>query len=115
MNDVKLKNLIVSSLGADNDDGKITSELLAEVDYDFDKRFEENVLAKIFNTGKVIRYEFDRRLRFAFRSVSIAASVAIILLIISIFLQEGNLSTDSLLGVGDDYSESIVSLLIEGD
>ncbi|MDR2887069.1 MAG: hypothetical protein LBV26_03550 [Bacteroidales bacterium] len=111
MNNVKLKNLIVNSLGKDNDDGKITSELLAEIDYDFDKGFEENVLAKIFNTGKVIRYEFDRRLKFAFRSVSIATAAAVILLMISIFLQEGNLSIDSLLGVGDGYSESMVSLL----
>jgi hypothetical protein len=111
MKDIKFKNLIISSLNEENDNGKITLELLERVDYDFEKSFEKNVLEKIFNRGKIIKYEFDKRLRFAFRSVSIAAAAAVILLLISIFLNEGDLSIDSLLGVGDDYSESIVCLL----
>ena len=111
MKDRNLKNLIINSLGKENDDGKITLELLESVDYDFEKSFEKNVLVKILNRGKIIKYEFDRRLRLAFRSVSITAAAAIILLMLSIFLKEGNLSIDSLLGVEDGYSESIVCLL----
>ena len=112
MKNRKTKNLIINSLGKENDNGKITLELLERVSYDFEKGFEKNVLAKIFDSGKLIRYEFDRRLRFAFKSVSIAAAAAVVLMVISIFLNEGNLSVDSLLGVGDGYSESIVYVLM---
>ena len=112
MKNKEIKSLIINSLGKENDNGKITLELLEKVDYDFKKGFEKNVLAKILDRGKFIRYEFDKRLRFAFKSVSIAAAAAIILMMISIFLNEGNLSVDSLLGVEDGYSESIVYVLM---
>ena len=111
MENTKIKSLIISSLDKENDDGRITLELLVRVDYDFAGNFEKNVIAKILSGGKLIRYEFERRLRFAFRSVSITAAAAIILLMISIFLKDGNLSIDSLLGVEDGYSESIICLL----
>jgi len=111
MKDEKIKNLIVSSLEKENDDGKITLELLKRVDYDFAENFEKNVLTRILNNGKIIRYEFEKHLKFAFKSVSVAAAAAVILLMISIFLKEGSLSIDSLLGVEDGYSESIVYLL----
>ena len=111
MKDMKIKNLIINSLGDDNNGGKVTFELLERVNYDFDNNFVENAIARIINKGKIIQYNFEKQLRFAFKSVSIAASVAIILLATSIFLQAGSLSVDSLLGVEDDYSESIVYLL----
>jgi hypothetical protein len=111
MKNTKIKHLIVNSLGKENDDSKITLELLERVDYDFGKSFEEKIIAKIFSGGKLIKYEFDKRLRLAFRSVSIAAAAAVIFLMVSIFLNEGSLSIDALLGVEDDYSETIVHLL----
>ena len=111
MKDVKIKSLIINSFGKENDDGKITLELLERVDYDFGGNFAKNVLSKIFDKGKLIRYEFDKRLRLAFKSVSIAAAAAVIFMMVSIFLKEGNLSVDSLLGIEDGYSESIVFLL----
>ena len=110
-----IKNLIISSFGKENDEGKITLELLERVDYDFAENFEKNVLAKILSNGKIIRLEFEKRLRFAFKSVSIAAAAAIILIMISMFLTEGNLSVDSLLGIEDGYSESIIYVLLMGN
>jgi len=112
MKNGKIKNLIISSFGKENDEGKITLELLEMIDYDFGINFEKNILGKILDKGKLIRYEFDNRLRVAFKSVSIAAAAAIILIMISIFLNEGNLSVDSLLGIEDGYSESIVYILM---
>jgi hypothetical protein len=107
----KIKKLIINSLGEENDDGKITWELLERIEYDFGGSFAKSVLAKILDKGKLIRYEFDKRLRLAFRSVSVAAAAAIIFMMISIFLKDGELSVDSLLGIEDGYSESIVYLL----
>ena len=115
MENKNIKSLIISSLGKENDDGKITIELLHRVDYDFGENFEKNVLAKIIDKGKLIRLEFDKRLRLAFRSVSIAAAAAIIFMMVSIFLKDGELSFDSLLGIEDGYSESIVYLLTGGE
>lgn len=111
MKNIKTKKLIISSLKEENDDGKITLELLERVNYDFSNDFEKNVIERIFSKSKVIRYDFERHLKFAFKSVSVAASVAIILLAASMFLKDGSLSVDSLLGVEDGYSESIVYLL----
>jgi len=111
MKNRNIKSLIISSLEEENDDGKITLELLERVDFNFGENFVKNVLTKILDTGKLIRYEFDKRLRLAFRSVSIAAAAAIIFMMISIFLKDGELSVDSLLGIEDGYSESIVYLL----
>ena len=111
MENRKTGSLIINSLGEENDDGKITLALLERVDYDFSRNFEKSVLAKIVKTGKLIRHEFDRHLRLAFRSVSIAAAAAIIVMVTSIFIKEGSLSVDSLLGIEDGYSESIVYLL----
>ena len=111
MENRKIKNLIINSLGKENDNSQITLALLERVDYDFREDFEQNVIAKILETGKLIRYEFDRHLRLAFKSVSIAAAVAIIVMMTSIFIKEGSLSVDSLLGIEDGYSESIVYLL----
>ena len=111
MKNRNIKSLIISSLEEENDDGKITLELLERVDFNFGENFVKSVLAKIIDTGKLIRLEFDKRLRLAFRSVSIAAAAAIIFMMISIFLKDGELSVDSLLGIEDGYSESIVYLL----
>ena len=111
MKNIDIKNIIIDSLGKVNDDGKATLKLLHEIDYDFSNDFEDNILTRILNKGKIIQYESYKRLRFAFINVSVAAVGAIILLIISIFIQNGGLSIDSFLGVEDSYSESIVYLL----
>ena len=111
MRDAEIKNLIINSLGEENDNSIITLELLKKVNYDFDSGFEERVLERLSTKAKAIKNELERRLKFAFMNVSIAAAAAIIILVVSIFLTQGELSVDSLLGVEDVYNEEIVYLL----
>jgi hypothetical protein len=116
MSDMKsseIKKLIISSLENETNDGKITSELQEKLSYDFSQDFGDKVLDRIFGEGAVAvsQYEFNRYLNIAFYRIALSAAAAIVILMISIFLKEGSLSFDSLLGMGDGYSESIVCLL----
>ena len=110
----EIKNLIISSLDAGNDDG-IPSELLEKegVNYGFSQGFTDQVLDKIFLAGAQLRkeVEFMSNLNFAFRRILISGVAAIVLLLISLFIMEGKISLNSFLGLKDTYDESIVCLL----
>ena len=110
MENSEIKKMILNSLSND-DDGKIAAELQGVLDFDFKDGFEKRVLDRIALKARTIQYEFDKRLRLAFYRVTLTAAAAVILLMISIFLSQGTLSFNSLLGLGDNYSESIVCLL----
>ena len=113
MRSSEIKRQIISSLEDRSDNADITSELQKSLALDFRDGFEERVLGKIFSEGAVInrQFEFDRSLNLAFYRIAISAVAAIVLLMLSTFLTEGSLSFDTLLGLGDGYSESIVCLL----
>jgi hypothetical protein len=104
---------IISSLDSETDNERITSDLQETLSYDFRDGFEERVMNRIFGDGSVIKnqFEYDRYLNLAFYRIAITAAAAIVILMVSIFLKEGSLSFDSLLGLSDGYSESIVCLL----
>jgi len=116
MNNMKtseIKRLIISSLGIEHDSEKASSGIQEVLAWDFSEGFEDKVLASLRNERIVVKrdYEFNRSLSLAFYRVAFTAAAAIILLMLSIFLKEGSLSFDSLLGMSDGYSESIVCLL----
>jgi hypothetical protein len=116
MKSSELKDLMISSLNADADP-KETSRKLQEsgVSYDFGSGFGKAVLNRIFPASENVKREreFVRKMNFAFRSVAISGVAAIIFLLISIFVMEGSISFRSLLGLRDNYDESIVCLLTE--
>lgn len=114
MNKSEIKNLINSSMNADFDTAKIPDILEKEgAVYDFSDSFGEKVLDKLFSTGlqTTRQIEFAKYINFAFNRVALTGIAAIIILLISIFLNEGSLSFNSFLGLSDNYDESIVSLL----
>jgi len=111
MENSEIKKMIFNSLSNNDEDGKIASELQEVLGYDFKEGFEKLVIERISLKTRVIQYEFDRRLQMAFYRVTLTAVAAIVLLMISIFLNQGTLSFNSLLGMSDNYSESIVCLL----
>jgi len=113
MKSSEIKKLIISSLEGDADDKNISAVLQDNLSYDFRAGFEEKVLDRIFGKGMTVRpqFEFDRKFNLAFYRIALTAAAAIIILMISIFMKEGSLSFDSLLGLNDGYSESIVCLL----
>jgi hypothetical protein len=113
MNSSEIRKLIISSLENDTDNSIASSELQEALSYDFSEDFEERVLDRIFTEEPVLRlrFEFDRSFNLAFYRIALTGAAAIVLLLISLFLNEGSLSFNSLLGLSDGYSESIVCLL----
>lgn len=116
MNSMKtseIKRLIISSLENEHDGEEASSGIQEVLAWDFSEGFEDRLLARLSNEPALVKreYEFNRSLNLAFYRVAFTAAAAIILLMLSIFLKEGTLSFDSLLGMSDGYGESIVCLL----
>ena len=110
----EIKNLIISSLNADAETANIPGKLEAEgIYYNFSNSFEDKVRAKLFSAGLKINTEVEyvKYMNFAFYRIALTGVAAIVLLLISIFIMEGSLSFNSLLGLKDNYDESIVCLL----
>ncbi len=110
----EIKKLIIDSLENESDSSKISSLLEVNgVSYDFSTNFSDKVIDKLFSAGVTVNreVEFLRSLNFVFYRIALSGVAAIIVLMISIFLMEGSLSFNSFLGLGDNYDETIVSLL----
>lgn len=114
MDSSEIKKLLINSLNEDQDPGQIAASLEDRgITYDFSRGFTGRVLDRIFSADvKVAReIEFTKYLNIAFSRIALTGVAAIVLLLISIFMMEGSLSFNSILGVGDTDTESIVCLL----
>jgi hypothetical protein len=114
MDTSKIKNLILNSLGSDVDTSETPAKLEKEgVSFKFSDNFEDKVINRLFSAGLKInrQVEFVKYMDFAFYRIALTGVAAIVILLISIFMMEGSLSFNSLLGLSDNYNESIVCLL----
>jgi hypothetical protein len=114
MNSSDLKKMLINSLNNECDTGTMPQRLAEEgVSYDFSNGFTDSILNRVFpmKSGFAINQELVRFLNFTFSRIAITGIAAIIVLLISIFLMEGHLSINSILGLGDNYDEGIVYLL----
>jgi hypothetical protein len=112
MNSTEIKKRLIDSLSADNAEvkGKFEEETIS---YDFSAGFEERVLDRVFNVEEPEsnEIEFVKYMNIAFNRIALSGIAAIVLLLISLFLMEGSLSFNSILGLSDSHNESIVCLL----
>jgi hypothetical protein len=85
----------------------------AGVSYSFGYGFTEKVLVRLFMAKENLNYkvEFTRFMNLAFYRIALTGAAAIVILLISMYLMQGSLSFNSLLGIGDNYDESIICLL----
>jgi hypothetical protein len=114
MKQSELKELIISSLSEDATDGETSRKLEeAGLDYSFKPDFTDKVLDRLFRAGVVVNreIEFVRSWNLAFYRIALTGVAAIVVLLISIYVMEGSFSFNSLLGLSDNYDESIVCLL----
>jgi hypothetical protein len=114
MNTLEIKKLIINSLNADADNLELAGKLEEEgISYDFSSDFGNKVLNKLFSAGLTVNkeVEFIKYMNFAFYRIALTGVAAIVILLISIFLMQGSLSLNSLLGLSNNYDESIVCLL----
>jgi hypothetical protein len=114
MNTSEIKKLIISSLDANADTIEVARKLEEEgIAYNFSKNFGDKVLSRLFSAGLSVsrEVEFVKYMNFAFYRIALTGIAAIVILLISIFIMEGSLSINSILGLSDNYDESIVCLL----
>jgi len=105
---------MIGSLSADNDPSEAARQLEdVGLHYDFSREFSSRVTDKLFSASSpVIRQvEFIRSMNYAFKRIALSGVAAIVLLLISIFLMEGSVSLNSILGLSDSFDESIICLL----
>lgn len=107
----ELKRLMIKSL--DENQGDASELIRSDVSYDFSSGFEGKVLDSIFSEKikSVNEQEFSRFLSIAFSRVALTGVAAIVLLLISLFMMEGSLSFNSILGMPDIQNEDMVYLL----
>jgi hypothetical protein len=114
MNSSEIRKLMIRALDKDSDAPGIATKLGEEgVTYDFSPGFTSKVLDRVFgsDTAVVRQIEFTRYLSSAFSRIALTGVAAILLLLISIFLAEGSISLNSILGIADTDTESIVCLI----
>jgi hypothetical protein len=114
MKPAEVKELMISSLSADNDSEDVLRKLEeAGVKYSFSDGFRDKILDRIFSAAVTVNreVEFIRSMSKVFYRIALTGIAAIVLLLISIFITEGSLSFNSFLGLSDSYNESIICLL----
>lgn len=110
----EVKKLIIRSLDADSSPKEMADKFEdAGVSYDFSRGFGDKVIGKIFSASLSVNreVEFVRSMSYAFNRIALTGIAVIMILMISIFLMEGSLSLNSILGLGNSYDESIICML----
>ncbi len=110
----EFKKLLIRSLDKEADPGEIAVKIReAGVKFEFKDGFRDRVTDRIYSAGSSIvrETEFIRNLTFVFYRIALPGVAAIVLLIISLFLMEGSISFDSLLGLKNTHDETIICLL----
>lgn len=106
--------LLSGSQEKNPEDHQIEAERLQKsLSYDFRDGFEEKVLTRIYGNGQVVSntFIFEKSFNLAFYRIAFTAAAAVVILLISIYMKEGSFTLDSLLGINDLDSESIVCML----
>ncbi|NLV18445.1 MAG: hypothetical protein GXY51_03035 [Bacteroidetes bacterium] len=114
MNPTEIKKLILKSQKTDCDTKEIARQLEAKgVSFDFSKDFNNKILSRLSDrtVSMIPESDFTRTLNTVFYRIAITGIAAIVFLMISIYLMEGSVSINSLLGMGNLYDESVLCLL----
>lgn len=109
----EIKRLLTGFAEQKQDEGVKVEDLQDQLNYDFSNGFTGRVLNSIFSArqAETREIEFSLSLNAVFSRIAITGVAAIVLLLISIFLMQGSLSFDSILGLSDSQTESILCLL----
>ena len=111
----KIKELMINSLDENANVAEIAESFEREgLSFDFSEDFENKVFDELF--GKSINVEnentvFSKSFLSLCNKVSMIGAAAIIIFIISIFFTQGEISLNSLFGLGKVYDEGMIYLL----
>ena len=112
----ELKDLLLKSLSEEvSDNERAMLEKHALPDYKFSPSFSDRVMSSIASGGLVLPGGRDLFAGWSntFLRVALTGAAAIIVLAVSLFLTQGSLSYDTLLGLDTTVDEGLVSLLIK--
>lgn len=110
----KFKDLLLRSLDQNSDPEELSGKIEeAGVSFSFSEGFQQKVMNKVYNAGTTVvrEIEFIKNLNYVFYRIALPGIAAILLLLVSIYLMEGSFSFNSILGLGDNYDESIIYML----
>ena len=111
-----LKELVLRSITEDISDAeRMQIEERAIYDYSFSNDFRERVMARLNPAEAWLLFGIDFMKSFdvIFKRVALVGLAAIIILAVSLFLSQGSLSYDTLLGLDNHVDEGLISLLVE--
>ncbi|MBM3419884.1 MAG: hypothetical protein FJY11_01985 [Bacteroidetes bacterium] len=111
-----LINIIDEAPGLGKSPGYIREKLRSEgVEYSFGSEFTSKVIRRIYGGAIIVNRQMElvRSLNSVFYRVAFAGVAAIILLLISIFVMEGSLTFNSLVGISESYDETLIGLLTD--
>ena len=108
----KLKDLLLRSLTSDlgSDERKVLEEELL-TDHRFSEGFRDRVMKGIILVNG--KREMLRLFDSIFMRVAIPGAAAVIILTLSLLLNQGSLSYDTLLGIDNEVDDVLISLLSE--
>ncbi|MFN2380686.1 MAG: hypothetical protein ABR519_10840 [Bacteroidales bacterium] len=112
----KLKELVLKVLTTDlneEEQGLLEREVVPA--YSFSNGFRDSVMERI-NNGTVslgLRPDFLRSFNEIFRRVAVTGVAAIVVLIVIMFVSQGSISYDTLLGIDATIDDPLISLLVE--
>ena len=111
-----LKELVLKSLTGELNEEE--QELLyreAIPAYSFSYRFRDNVMERISKKAVFLlfRPDFLRSFNESFRRVAFAGVAAIVVLMVVMFISQGSISYDTLLGIDATIDDPLISLLVE--
>jgi hypothetical protein len=113
MKPVEIFKLMSDSLNPDINTEEMPGRLASDgVSYSFRDGFTDRVIDILLSQVVVNRQlEFGRSLNNVFYRVAFAGVAAIAVLLLSIFLMEGSLTFNSLVGITESFDENLISLL----
>jgi hypothetical protein len=114
MNKSEIKNILIDSLNAESETSGIAEKLEQEgIRFDFSEKFSGKIMGRLFTAAQKVNQqaEFLKYMNLAFYRIALPGIAAIVLLLLSLFIMHGSVSVDSLLGLNDNYDESIICLL----
>ena len=111
-----LKELVLKSLTGelDEEERELLNREVIPV-YSFSNRFRDSVMDRISEKPLFLlfRPDFLRSFNESFRRVAFAGVAAIVVLMVVMFISQGSISYDTLLGIDATIDEPLISLLVE--
>ena len=112
----EIKRILINALSSpDHPENQFSKLEEIGVSYSFSNGFTEKVIEKVFLLKVSINHkiEYARYMNLTFLRIALTGAAAIVIMLVSMYIMEGSLTFNALLGLGENYDESMVFLLTQ--